>query len=447
MSSPVSAQDQAPGAAAAERTPAAAHRVIIVGGGFAGLFAARWLRRAPVAVTIVDRSANHVFQPMLYQCATGIIPEATIAPTLRDIFARQRNARVMLAEVVGFDLGRRTVHARSPIGEELTLEYDSLIVGTGASTSYFGHDEFARYAPGMKTVDDAATLRHRIFGAFEVAAETADPEERQAWLTFAIVGAGPTGVELAGQIRVAARHTLRREFRAIDADDNRVLLFDGGKEPLATFGDRLAERATRTLEQMGVELHMGSLATSVDASGLEVKSADGEVRHYEARTVIWAAGVAASPLGRLLAEGSGGSTDRAGRVKVLPDCTLPGHPEVFVVGDLMSLDHLPGVAEVAMQAGLHAGRTIKRRLLGKPTHPFRYRDLGSMAYVGHFRAIVDFHGLKLSGFFGWLMWLVVHITFLTGFANRFAALMNWAVALSGKRRSRIFSASDLSRQP
>ena len=447
MSSPAPTPDRPRRSANLSVVPASAHRVVIVGGGFAGVFAARWLRHAPVAVTIVDRSANHVFQPMLYQCATGIIPEATIAPTLREIFARQHNARVMLAEVVGFDLDRRTVQARSPRGEELTLEYDSLIVGTGVSTSYFGHDEFARYAPGMKTVDDAVTLRHRIFGAFEIAAETADPTERQAWLTFAIVGAGPTGVELAGQIRMAALHTLRREFRAIDPADSRVLLFDGGKEPLATFGDRLSDRASRTLEKMGVELHMGCLATSVDASGLDVKSADGEMTHHEARTVIWAAGVAASPLGRMLADSAGASTDRAGRVEVLPDCTLQGHPEVFVVGDLMSLDHLPGVAEVAMQSGLYAGRTIKRRLRGKPTRPFRYHDLGSMAYLGHLRAIVDFHGLKLSGFFGWLMWLVVHITFLTGFGNRVAALMNWAVALSGKRRSRIFSASDLSDQP
>jgi NADH dehydrogenase len=384
---------------------------------------------------------------MLYQCATGVIPEATIAPTLRQIFARQHNVRVMLAEVVGFDLDRRIVQARSPRGEDLALEYDSLIVGSGVGTSYFGHDEFARYAPGMKNVDDAVTLRHRIFGAFEIAAETADPDERRAWLTFAIVGAGPTGVELAGQIRMAALHTLRREFRAIDPANSRVLLFDGGKEPLATFGDRLSDRATRTLEKMGVELHMGSLATSVDASGLDVKSSDGEVSHYEARTVVWAAGIAASPLGRILAEGAGASVDRAGRVEVNPDCTLPGHPEVFVVGDLMSLDHLPGVAEVAMQSGLHAGRTIKRRLERKPTHPFHYHDLGSMAYVGRFRAIVEFHGLKLSGFLGWLMWLVVHITFLTGFGNRVAALMNWIVALSGKRRSRIFSASDLSSQP
>jgi NADH dehydrogenase len=422
---------------------AAPHRVVIVGGGFAGLFAGRHLRHARVAVTLVDRSANHVFQPMLYQCATGIVPPATIAPTLRAIFARHHNVRVRLAEVVGFDLGRRIVRAQLPMGADLKLEYDSLIVGAGVNTSYFGHDELARHAPGMKTVDDAVAIGRRIFGAFEVAAETTDPDERRAWLTFAIVGAGPTGVELSGQIRELARHTLRREFKAIDPTQCRVLLFDGGKEPLATFGDRLSGRAAHTLESMGVELCMGSLVTAVDASGLDVRSASGEVSRFEARTVVWAAGVAASPLGRMLAESAGADTDRAGRVKVLADCTLPNHPEVFVVGDMMSLDELPGVAEVAMQSGLHAARTIRARLDGKRTRPFQYVDMGSMAYVGRGRAVVDFRGLKLGGFVGWLGWLFVHVVFLTGFMNRLAALGNWAVALAGSRRSRIFTTSDM----
>lgn len=424
---------------------AAAHRVVIVGGGFAGLFAARRLRRAPVDMTIVDRSANHVFQPMLYQCATGVVVPATIAPSLRSIFGRQRNARVLLAEVEGFDLDRRVVHARSPGGEQLDLAYDSLVVGAGMRTSYFGHDEFARHSIGMKTVDDAILLGRRIFGAFEVAEETEDPDERSAWLTFAIVGAGPTGVELAGQVRQAARHTLRHEYRSIDPAQCRVLLLDAGKEPLATFGDRLSGRATRTLESMGVELRMGSMVTAVDERGIDVRSASGEVERIDSRTVVWAAGVAASPLGRQLAEGAGNGaeTDRAGRVKVLPDCTLPGHPEVFAVGDMMSLDGLPGVAEVAMQSGMHAARTIRRRLQGRPTHPFHYVDMGSMAYVGRGHAVVDFRGLKLSGLAGWLMWLAVHITFLTGFANRLAALFSWVIALSGTRRNRILTTSDL----
>lgn len=417
--------------------------MVIVGGGFAGLSAGRHLRRAPVGVTLVDRSANHVFQPMLYQCATGIVPPATIAPTLRVIFARHRNVLVRLAEVVGFDIERRVVRARVPTGQELPLEYDSLIVAAGVSTSYFGHDELARYAPGMKTVDDAVAIGRRIFGAFEVAAETTDADARRAWLTFAIVGAGPTGVELSGQIRELARRTLRREFKNLDPTLCRVLLLDGGKEPLATFGHQLSERASRTLESMGVELRMGSRVTDVDGTGLDVRSATGDSSRIDARTVIWAAGVAASPLGRLLAECTGAETDRAGRVKVMPDCTLPNHPEVFVVGDIMSLDELPGVAEVAMQSGLHAARTIRARLEGKPSRPFHYVDMGSMAYVGRARAVVDFKGLKLSGFFGWLGWLFVHIVFLTGFMNRFAALFNWAVAMAGSRRSRIFTTADL----
>jgi NADH:ubiquinone reductase (H+-translocating) len=428
---------------AADASGLSVHRVVIVGGGFAGLFAGRRLRHVPVAVTLVDRSANHVFQPMLYQCATGIVPPATIAPTLRAIFRRQPNMRVRLAEVVDVDLDRRVVTTRTPTGEDLVLPYDSLIVGTGAGTSYFGHDELARYAPGMKTIDDAVAIGRRIFGAFEIAAMTEDPDRRRAWLTFAIVGAGPTGVELSGQIRMLALHTLRREFRAIDPTQCHVVLLDGGKEPLATFGDRLSERATRALEKMGVELQMGCLVTNVDAGGLDVKDHSGEVRRIDARTVVWAAGVAASPLGRQLADRAGAEVDRAGRVKVLPDCTLPGHPEVFVVGDLMALDKLPGVAEVAMQSGMHAANSIKRRLEGKPVKNFRYVDMGSMAYVGRGHAIVDFKGLKLSGRMGWFMWAAVHMTFLTGFQNRFAALGNWLTALAGVRRQRIFCADDL----
>jgi NADH:ubiquinone reductase (H+-translocating) len=419
------------------------HRVVIVGGGFGGLFAARRLKRAPVDVTLVDRSANHVFQPMLYQCATGIVPEATIAPPLRGIFRRHKNVRVLLAEVEGFDVDGRTVCARSPDGGELTLPYDTLILAAGVQTSYFGHDEFAEYAPGLKSIDDARTVGQRVFGAFEVAEACEDRDERRAWLTFAVVGAGPSGVELAGQIRQAARQTLRSEYRRIDPTDCRVLLFDGGKEPLATFGGHLSDRAAQTLEAMGVELLMGCLATAVDGRGLDVRSDDGTVSRYEARTIVWTAGVAASPLGRALAAAAGASTDRAGRVEVLPDCTLPGRPEVFVIGDLMSLDGLPGVAEVAMQSGLHAARTIRHRLDGRDTGRFRYIDMGSMAFIGNRRAVVDFRGLKLSGFFGWLMWLAVHLTFLTGFSNRLAALLSWSLALTGNRRGRIFRTTDL----
>jgi NADH:quinone reductase (non-electrogenic) len=418
---------------------------VIIGGGFAGLFAARRLRRAPVEVTLIDRSANHVFQPMLYQCATGIVPEAVIAPTLRGILGHHRNTEIHLAEVVGFDLDERLVKAQLPDGDPLEFEYDSLIVGSGVQTSYFGHDEFRQFAPGMKTVEDAREVGRRIFGAFELASETADSDERQALMTFVLVGAGPTGVELSGQIRQAALHTLKREFKVLDPSRCRVVLVDAGSQPLATFGDHLSERAAKTLESMGVELHMGSLATAVDASGVTVKTKDGQLTHYPARTVIWSAGVTASPLGRMLADASGAKTDRAGRVEVLPDCSLPDHPEVFAVGDLMSLNGLPGVAEVAMQSGMHAAKTIRRRLEGKPARPFHYVDLGSMAYVGHMHAVVDFRGIKLSGRLGWLMWLGVHIVFLTGWMNRFAAFFNWLAAAGGARRNRIFSVDDLRR--
>ncbi len=419
------------------------HRVVIVGGGFAGLFAGRHLRHVPVAVTLIDRSANHVFQPMLYQCATGVVLPATIAPTFRAIFGGQPNMRLRLAEVVDVDLERRVVRVRTPIGEEDEVPYDSLIVGTGAGTSYFGHDELARHAPGMKTVNDAVEVGRRIFGAFEIAEMIKEPDRRRPWLTFAVVGAGPTGVELSGQIREEARHTLRREFRSIDTTACRVVLLDGGKQPLATFGDRLSERATRVLEAKGVELQMGALVTSVDADGLDYKDHAGQTHHIDTKTVVWAAGVAASPLGRRLANQAGAEVDRAGRVEVLPDCTLPGHPEVFVVGDLMCLDKLPGVAEVAMQSGLHAANSIKRRLNGKPVKKFRYVDMGSMAYVGRGHAIVEFKGMKLSGRLGWFMWAGVHMTFLTGFQNRFAALFSWLAALAGSRRGRVFGVSDL----
>jgi NADH dehydrogenase len=424
---------------------ASRHRAVVVGGGFGGLFAVRRLRRAAVDITLVDRSANHVFQPMLYQCATGIVPEATIAPPLRAIFRRHRNVSVLLAEVTGFDLDGRTVLARSPDGGELALPYDSLIVAAGMQTSYFGHDEFAAHAPGLKTIDDARTVGQRVFGAFEVAEACSDPDERRAWLTFAIVGAGPSGVELAGQIRQAARQTLRREYRHIDPTDCRVLLFDGGREPLAMFDEHLSGRAARTLESMGVELRMGSMVTGLDGRGLEVRSGEGTVTRYDARTIVWTAGVSASPLGRMLAAATGASTDRAGRVAVLPDCTLPGRPEVFVIGDLMNLDGLPGVAEVALQSGMHAARTIRRRLAGRETGSFRYIDLGSMAMVGNRRAVVDFRGLQMSGFFGWVVWLAVHLTFLTGFSNRLAALLSWSLALTGSRRGRIFRTTDLGR--
>jgi NADH dehydrogenase len=404
------------------------HRVVIVGCGFAGLFAAKALRRADVEVVVVDRTNHHLFQPLLYQVATGVLSEGDIAPPIRDVLRHQSNARVILGEVVDVDVHERTLTIRT-LGEATTLVYDSLIVATGASQSYFGHDEYARDAPGMKTIDDALELRGRIFGAFEIAELEPDDGAREPWLTFAIVGAGPTGVELAGQVAELSRRALGANYRRFDPAKARIVLLDAGPSVLPSYPERLRRRAHRDLERLGVEIRLGAAVVGVDGQGLDV--AGGRI---EARTKIWAAGVQASSLGRLLAEQVGAAVDRSGRVQVQPDCSVPGHPEVFVVGDLMALDGLPGVAEVAMQSGQHAAQTITRRLEGRDPEPFRYRDLGTMATISRFRAVVSLGRLQFAGFVGWLMWLVVHLAFLTGFKNRLAAIANWAVAFLGRGR-------------
>jgi len=415
----------------ADRSP---HRVVIVGGGFGGLFAAKFLRRVPVEITLIDRTNHHTFQPLLYQLATGILSEGAVAPPLRAVLRKHRNVRVELADVTGFDLQARTVTAARPLGPALTIPYDSLIVAAGATGSYFGHDEFSQFAPGMKTVDDALELRARIFGAFEMAEMEEDPAIQRVWLTFAVIGAGPTGVEMAGQIAELSRRSLKHNFRRIDPASAQVLLFDGGEEPLATFGDKLCAKATSEIERTGVQLRMRSRVTDVKPDAIVVQGPDGQER-VPCHTRVWAAGVQASPLGAMLAAATGAGTDRAGHVEVLPDCTLPDHPEVFVVGDMMSLNGLPGVAEVAMQSGIHAARTIKRRLQGdSSSKPFVYRDLGSMATISRFRAIVSFKGIKVGGFIGWLMWAFVHLTFLTGFKNRWIALFKWLGAFVGNSR-------------
>jgi NADH dehydrogenase len=413
------------------------HRVVVVGGGFGGLFAARALGFSPVDVTLVDREPHHLFQPMLYQVATGMVSEGEIAPTLRQILRHQRNAAVMLAEVTGFDLPGKIVNAQRPDGTSISIPYDSLIVAAGAGSSYFGHDELREHEPGMKTLEDALRLRRRLLQALEVAELTPDPQRRAGWLTIAIVGAGPTGVELAGQIRTLAARTLGASFRKIDPAQVRVLLVDAGHEPLHAFGDRLSEVAERELRQLGVELRLGVRVTGVDAEGMILEGPSGSER-IEARTVVWAAGVQASPLARTLAEASGALCDRAGRLQVGPDCTLPDHPEVFAIGDMVSLEHLPGVAEVAMQQGLYAAKTIRRRVAGRhDTPPFKYRDLGSVATIGRFRAVASVHGLRLYGLAGWLAWGLIHITFLTGFVNRLTALFHWMRTVIGRGRSEL----------
>ncbi len=435
------------GAFVAGQEQAPRHRVVIVGGGFGGLFATRALGWSPVDVTLIDRQAHHLFQPLLYQVATGILSEGEIAPSLRHVLRFQGNAAVLLAEVTGFDLEARVVRAQRPDGAPIAVPYDSLIVAAGAGLSYFGHDELRAHAPGMKTLADALRLRGRLLQALEMAELSQDPRHQAGWLTVAIVGAGPTGVEIAGQVRELAQRALGTSFRRIDPTSLRVVLLDAGREPLSHFGDRLSEIASRELGALGVELRMGVRVTSVDDEAVVVEGAAGSER-IDARTVIWAAGVQASPLAGMLASASGAALDRAGRIEVRPDCTLPNRPEVFAIGDMASLDHLPGVAEVAMQQGLHAARAIRCFVAGKRGTPaFRYRDLGSMATIGRFRAIVSLKGLRLSGMLGWLTWLVVHITFLTGFANRFSAMLHWTRSFFGRSRGQLAYTARFDRRP
>jgi NADH dehydrogenase len=418
-----------------------AHRVVIIGGGFAGLFALRALRHSPVQVTVVDREGHHLFQPLLYQCATGILSEGQIAAPLRELLKRHPNADFELAEVVDIDAGRHRVTARRPGGESFELGYDDLIVAAGVRQSYFGHNEYARWAPGMKTLEDALTIRRRVFGAFEMAETATDPQERRRWLSFALVGAGPTGVELAGQIRELATKTLHNEFRKLDPADARVLLFDGGSAPLASFGPKLSADAAKALVGHGVELHMSSRVTQVDGEGLVVAGSDGNEMRYQVGTVLWTAGVEAPPLAAAVAAATGAKQDRAGRIEVTKSLNIPGHPEIWVVGDLMSLDKLPGVAEVAMQGGLYVGRSIRRRVGGHPPGGgFHYYDLGSAAYISRGYAVVSAGPLRLHGFAGWASWLFIHIAFLTGYRNRVGALLTWWVAFTrDRRRERAFT--------
>jgi NADH:ubiquinone reductase (H+-translocating) len=412
--------------------PSGPRRVVIVGGGFAGLFAVRAMRKN-VSVTMIDRSQHHVFAPLLYQCATGILSEGKIATPLRDLLKRHKNVDVVMAEVTDFDV------------DQLEYGYDELVVAAGVRQSYFGHEEFARWAPGMKTISDALAIRRRVYGAFEMAQTAATPEERRAWLTFVLVGAGPTGVELAGQLREVATITLRREFRTIQAEDARVLLFDGGKAPLAVFGPKLSQKASSSLDKLGVEQHMGSIVTHVDQGWVLVRDHAGEETRYDANTVLWTAGVEAPPVAAALAAATGAHTDRAGRIMVEKDLTIPGHPEISVLGDMMSLDKLPGVAEVAMQTGLYTGHRIRRRAAGNMAEkPFRYHDLGSAAYISRGRAVVSAGPLKVGGLLGWIIWLFIHIAFLTGFRNRVGALLTWWLTFGRNlRRERAFTTQQL----
>ena len=401
------------------------HRVVILGGGFGGLAAAQGLKSVPVQVTLIDRRNFHLFQPLLYQVATGWLSPANITSTLRAILKRQQNARVLLGEAESIDTGRRQV-ALSGGGE---IGYDTLIVATGSRAFYFGNESWQAIAPGLKTVEDATAIRGRIFLAFEAAEQEVDPAIIQELLTFAIVGGGPTGVELAGALGEIAHDTLRHDFRRIDPSKTRILLLEGGERILPTYPPELSAKAVVSLEKLGVTVRVKALVSDITPDALVIKEGEG-TETIPCRTVIWAAGVQASPLGRALASSTGANLDRAGRIAVEPDLTIAGHPEIFVVGDLASDVHdtgkpLPGVAAVALQQGKYVARVIARRINGKAVEKFHYRDRGNMAIIGHASAVADMGRLRFSGYFAWLVWLFVHLINLIEFQNKVLVLVQW----------------------
>ena len=411
------------------------HQVVIVGSGFGGLFATQALKRANVDVTLIAKTPQHLFQPLLYQVATGILSEGGIAPATREILKRQKNVRVVTGLVTAIDLEARTVNYRFHDAEAVA-SYDSLIVAAGAGQSYFGNDQFATFAPGMKSIDDALELRARIFSSFEIAEFTRDEEERRRMLTFAVVGAGPTGVEMAGQIRELATSTLRDEFRTIDPSTARVLLIDGAAQVLPPFGPELGAKAQKTLERLGVEVKLNALVTGVDENGLTIKYQDGTQERIESFAKVWAAGVQGNELGRTLADQSGAELDRTGRVVVAEDLSLPGHPEVFVVGDLMSVPGVPGVAQGAIQGARHAAAKIRSRIehAGDPG-AFTYKDKGSMATISKFAAVATIGSIKLTGFVAWVAWLFLHLLYIAGFKQRVTTLLSWALTFLTNGRS------------
>ena len=400
--------------------------VVIIGGGFGGLYAARALKRAPVRVTVLDRRNHHLFQPLLYQVAMAALSPGDIASPIRWILRRQRNAHVLLAEAERVDVARRVVVLTD--GE---IAYDFLIVATGTTHAYFGHDDWREVAPGLKTLEDALDIRHRMLLAFERAERAVDEASRRRLLTFVLIGGGPTGVEMAGALAEMSRQSLARDFRHIDPGSARIVLVEAGPSVLSAFPEKLRVAALRDLHRLGVEVHLGVPVTGVERGRVDI---GGEV--IEAETILWTAGVAASPLGASL----NAPLDRAGRVRIQPDLTIPGRPEIFVIGDLASLDGtdgkpLPGVAQVAIQMGKHAARQIVRTIEKQPLRPFRYRDLGNMATIGRASAIADFGTVRMTGWLAWLAWLFVHIMNLIGFRNRVVVLVQWAWAYFSYQRA------------
>lgn len=415
------------------------HRVVIIGSGFGGLNAAKKLKHANVDIKLIARTTHHLFQPLLYQVATGIVSEGDIAPPTRVVLRRQRNVQVLLGDVTHIDLAGKFV-VSDLLGHTYETPYDSLIVAAGAGQSYFGNDHFAEFAPGMKSIDDALEVRGRILSAFEQAERSRDPERRAKLLTFTVIGAGPTGVEMAGQIAEMATHTLKGSFRGIDSTKARVILLDAAPAVLPPFGEKLGTRARAWLEKMGVEIQLGAMVTDVDRNGITVKDSDGSIRRIESACKVWSAGVQASGLGRDLAEQSSVELDRVGRVKVLPDLSIPGHPNVFVIGDMAAVEGVPGVAQGAIQGAKYVAGTIKAELGGAnpaEREPFQYFDKGSMATVSRFSAVAKVGPLEFSGFIAWLMWLVLHLVYLVGFKTKVSTLLSWTVTFLSTRRGQL----------
>ena len=428
-------------------------QVLIIGCGFGGLEAARALRSAEVDITVVDRTNHHLFQPLLYQVATAGLSAPSIAAPIRHLFRGQRNVTALLGEVLAIDAGART----ATLADGATLHWDHLIVAAGATHSYFGRDDWAAHAPGLKTLADAFEIRRRVLLAFEAAEREDDPVRRAALMQFVVVGGGPTGVELAGTLAEIARHTLPGEFRRIDPRQARVLLVEGSPRVLQSMPESLSRRAAEQLAALGVEVHTGARVTGIDAEGLDIAT-DAGAERLHSRCVVWAAGVAASPLGRALAEATGCTLDRAGRVVVEPDLSLPGHPAIQVIGDLASArshgpgqapQPVPGVSPAAKQMGRCAAANIRSRLAGRPTQPLRYRDYGNLATIGRHSAVVDLGTpagpLRFSGYAAWLFWLFAHVYFLIGFRNRFVVLLDWAWAYwTHERHARVVTGGGLS---
>jgi NADH:ubiquinone reductase (H+-translocating) len=401
------------------------HKVVIIGGGFGGLTAAQALKNAPVQVTLVDRCNYHLFQPLLYQVATGSLSPANVAGPLRQVLSKQKNTQVLLGEAVHIDAAQRRV-----ILSDGALDYDTLIVATGAAHQYFGHDEWEEFAPGLKNLDDATAMRRRILLAFEAAERERDPKKLRAWMTFVIVGAGPTGAELAGALGEIAHDTLRHDFRAIDPSQTHIILVEGADRALPSYPPKLSEAAGKMLVRLGVTIRTGAMVTDIRADGVTIRAGDHD-ETIPTRTVLWAAGVLASPLGVILSEEAGAKLDRARRVIVEPDMSIAAHPEIFVIGDLSNFSHqtgrpLPGVAQPAIQQGGYVAKLIRARLRGEKLPPFHYFDKGNLATIGRGAAVADLNWLRLSGWPAWLIWVFVHLLYIVQFQNRLLVLLQWA---------------------